>query len=108
MSGVATASDRVARQFHRDHPDELWVTDVTEHPTREGKVYCAVVLDAWSRRVIGWSIDSSPTTALVTNALGMAIDQRRPSESTVIHSDQGTQFTSWAFTRRAIDSGLLP
>ena len=108
VSGVATASDRVARQFHRDHPDELWVTDVTEHPTREGKVYCAVVLDAWSRRVIGWSIDSSPTTALVTNALGMAIDQRRPSESTVIHSDQGTQFTSWAFTRRAIDSGLLP
>jgi putative transposase len=108
VSGVATASDRVARQFHRDHPDELWVTDVTEHPTREGKVYCAVVLDAWSRRVIGWSIDSSPTTALVTNALGMAIDQRRPSESTVIHSDQGTQFTSWAFTRRAIDTGLLP
>ena len=108
VSGVATASDRVARQFHRDHPDELWVTDVTEHPTREGKVYCAVVLDAWSRRVVGWSIDSSPTTALVTNALGMAIDQRRPSESTVIHSDQGTQFTSWAFTRRAIDSGLLP
>jgi putative transposase len=108
VSGVATARDRVARQFHRDHPDELWVTDVTEHPTREGKVYCAVVLDAWSRRVIGWSIDSSPTTALVTNALGMAIDQRRPSESTVIHSDQGTQFTSWAFTRRAIDSGLLP
>ena len=95
VSGVATASDRVARQFHRDHPDELWVTDVTEHPTREGKVYCAVVLDAWSRRIIGWSIDSSPTTALVINALGMAIDQRRPSESTVIHSDQGTQFTSW-------------
>lgn len=108
VSGFATASDRVARQFHRNHPDELWVTDVTEHPTREGKVYCAVVLDAWSRRVIGWSIDSSPTTALVTNALGMAIDQRRPSECTVIHSDHGTQFTSWAFTRRAIDSGLLP
>ncbi len=90
------------------YPDELWVTDVTEHPTREGKVYCAVVLDAWSRRVIGWSIDGSPSTALVTNALGMAIDQRRPTNSTVIHSDQGTQFTSWAFTRRAVDSGLLP
>jgi putative transposase len=88
--------------------DELWVTDVTEHPTREGKVYCAVVLDAWSRRVIGWSIDGRPTTALVTNALGMAIDQRQPNRSTIIHSDQGTQFTSWAFTRRALDSGLLP
>src|SRR5713101_8632851 len=55
-----------------------------------------------------WSIDGSPSTALVTNALGMAIDQRRPTNSTVIHSDQGTQFTSWAFTRRAVDSGLLP
>ena len=108
VPGVVTAADRVERQFHRDNPDELWVTDVTEHPTREGKVYCAVVLDAWSRRVIGWSIDGSPSTALVTNALGMAIDQRRPTNSTVIHSDQGTQFTSWAFTRRAVDSGLLP
>jgi putative transposase len=108
VPGVITAADRVERQFHRDNPNELWVTDVTEHPTREGKVYCAVVLDAWSRRVIGWSIDGSPSTALVTNALGMAIDQRRPTNSTVIHSDQGTQFTSWAFTRRAVDSGLLP
>jgi len=86
----------------------LWVTDITEHPTREGKVYCAVVLDAWSRRVVGWSIDAKPSTALVTNALGMAIEQRRPHGDTVIHSHQGTQFTSWAFTRRAIDSGLLP
>jgi len=73
----------------------------------EGKVDCAVVLDVWNRRVVGWSIDASPTAALVTNALGMAIDSRGP-DGTVIHSDQGTQFTSWAFTRRAIDSGLLP
>lgn len=104
---VATAGDRVERQFRREEPDRLWVTDITEHPTREGKVYCAVVLDAFSRRVVGWSIDASPTAALVTNALGMAIDQREP-DGTVIHSDQGTQFTSWAFTRRALDSGLLP
>ena len=94
--------------FIATKPMKLWVTDVTEHPTREGKVYCAVVLDAWSRRVIGWSIDGRPTTALVTNALGMAIEQRRPNRRTIIHSDQGTQFTSWAFTRRALDSGLLP
>jgi hypothetical protein len=92
VPSVATAGDRVDRQFHRDHPNQLWVTDITEHPTREGKVYCAVVLDAWSRRVVGWSIDSTPTTALVNNALGMAIDQRRPQGETVIHSDQGTQF----------------
>lgn len=65
------------------------------------------MLDTFSRRVVGWSIDSSPTAALVTNALGMAIDARAP-RGTIIHSDQGTQFTSWAFTRRALDSGLVP
>ena len=58
---------------------------------------------------MGWSIDAHPTAALVTNALSMAIEQRKPPEgSTVIHSDQGTQFTSWTFTQRAIDSGLVP
>ena len=109
IANVATASDRVERSFGRSERDQLWVTDITEHPTREGKVYCAVVLDAWSRRVVGWSIDSSPSAALATNALGMAIEQRQPPEEmTVVHSDQGTQFTSWAFTRRAVDSGLLP
>ena len=102
-----TAGDLVNRDFARPGRDQLWVTDITEHPTREGKVYCCVVLDAHSRFVAGWSIDSSPTAALVTNALGMAIERRQP-RGTVIHSDQGTQFTSWAFTRRAVDSGLLP
>jgi putative transposase len=109
VANVATAEDHVQRQFGREGRDQLWVTDITEHPTREGKVYCAVVLDTFSRRVVGWSIDSHQTAALVTNALGMAIEQRRPADgATVIHSDQGTQFTSWAFTQRALDSGLLP
>lgn len=103
-----TAGDLVDRQFQQTQPNRLWVTDITEHPTREGKVYCAAVLDAFSRRIVGWSIDATPTTALVTNALGMAIDQRTPPAGTIIHSDQGTQFTSWAFTRRALDSGLVP
>ena len=104
------AADLVNRNFDRPGPNQLWVTDITEHPTREGKVYCAVVLDTYSRRVVGWSIDSSPTAALVTNALGMAIDSRLDPASqsgTVIHSDQGVQFASWAFTRRAKDSGLV-
>ncbi|GLY92595.1 IS3 family transposase [Actinoallomurus iriomotensis] len=85
------AKDLVDRQFARTGPNQLWVTDITEHPTREGKVYCAVVPDAYSRRVVGWSIDSSPTAALVTNALGMAIDSRTPPKGAIIHSDQGTQ-----------------
>ena len=86
----------------------MWVTDIAEHPTREGKVYYTVVLDVYSRRVVGWSIDASQTAALVTNALGMAIDSRRPAAgATLIHSGHGVQFTTWAFTRRALDSGLV-
>jgi putative transposase len=102
------AADLVDRDFARPGPNQLWVTDITEHPTREGKLYCAVVLDAYSRRVVGWSIDASPTAALVTNALGMAIQARTPPAGAIVHSDQGVQFASWAFTQRATDSGLVP
>jgi putative transposase len=102
------AADLVDRNFARTGPNQLWVTDITEHPTREGKLYCAVVLDAYSRRVVGWSIDATPTAALVTNALGMAIQTRTPPAGAIIHSDQGVQFASWAFTQRAKDSGLVP
>jgi putative transposase len=102
------AADLVDRNFTRTEPNQLWVTDITEHPTREGKVYCAVVLDSFSRRVVGWSIDAAPTAALVTNALGMAIDRRIPPTGAIVHSDQGVQFASWAFTQRARGSGLLP
>ena len=109
MPGQASADDLVDRRFRREGPNQLWLTDITEHPTREGKVYCTVVLDAYSRRVIGWSISHNPTAALTTNALGMAIEQREAQRgSTVIHSDHGTQFTSWAFTERARQSGLVP
>jgi putative transposase len=83
------AADLVDRDFARPGPNQLWVTDITEHPTREGKLYCAVVLDAYSRRVVGWSIDASPTAALVTNALGMAIQARTPPAGAIVHSDQG-------------------
>jgi putative transposase len=99
---IATAADLVERRFDRPAPDQLWVTDITEHPTREGKLYCCVVLDVFSRRVVGWSIDAHQATPLVTNALGMAIHNRNPRpEQTVIHSDHGSQYTSWAFTQRA-------
>ncbi len=108
MHQTPTAADLVDRHFTRQAPNQLWVTDITEHPTREGKVYCAVVLDVFSRKVVGWSIDSTQTAALVTNALGMAIGNRRPQAGTLIHSDHGVQFTSWTFTRRAQESGLIP
>jgi putative transposase len=103
-----TAGDLVHRQFSRAAPDQLWVTDITEHPTREGKVYCAVVLDTFARRVVGWSIDSTQTAALVTSALDMAIRNRAAQPGLLIHSDHGVQYTSWAFTDRARATGLLP
>ena len=84
------AAALVDRNFTRSEPNQLWVTDITEHPTREGKLYCAVVLDSFSRRVVGWSIDATPTAALVTNALGMAIQTRTPPAGAVIHSDPGS------------------
>jgi putative transposase len=83
--------DLVRRRFTADAPDRLWMTDITEHPTREGKVYCCTVLDAFSRMVVGWSIDSSQTALLVTNALGMAITRRSPQREAIIHSDRGVQ-----------------
>ncbi|WP_122503436.1 IS3 family transposase, partial [Mycobacterium kansasii] len=86
-----TATDLVERMFTREAPNRLWVTDITEHRTYEGKLYCAVVLDTFSRRVVGWSIDSSQTAALVTNALGMAIANRDPQVGVIVHSDHGVQ-----------------
>lgn len=86
---TATAEDLVDRRFARNEPNQLWVNDITEHPTREGKVYCCVILDVFSRKVVGWSIDSSQTAALVTNALSMALQNRRPTNSTIIHPDHG-------------------
>jgi putative transposase len=103
-----TVTDLVKRQFTAGGPNRLWVTDITEHPTREGKVYCCVVIDVFSRRVVGWAIDTVQRSDLATNALGMAIDSRRPSPGAIIHGDHGTQFTSWAFTARAKNAGLLP
>jgi len=95
-SGLAqvTSLDLVKRNFRRAAPNQLWLTDITEHPTQEGKVYCCAVLDAFSRRIVGWSIDSTQTSQLVMNALGMATAKRHPDGELVIHSDRGAQFTS--------------
>lgn len=104
----ATADDLVHRRFTVNGPDRLWCSDITEHPTREGKIYCAAVLDVYSRRIIGWSLGERQTTGLVTDALAMSMLRRNPEpESTIRHSDHGTQFTSWAFGKRLRDAGLL-
>ncbi len=103
---AATHSDLVNRNFTATRENQLWCTDITEHPTREGKVYCCAVIDAYSRRIVGWAIDSRQTASLVLSALDMAIASRSP-DRTVIHSDHGAQFTSWAFSRRITEAGLV-
>jgi putative transposase len=112
-TGPATEDDLVHRQFAVEASDRLWLTDITEHPTAEGKVYCCAVMDAYSRRIIGWSIAHHMQTALVLDALGMAILRRRAGRAdtgggTILHSDHGTQFTSWAFGQRLRAAALLP
>jgi len=102
------ADDLVNREFDPAVPDRLWVMDVTEHPTEEGKLYLAVVIDAFSRRVVGWSIADHIRSELVVDALQMAIWRRRPPEGTTIaHSDHGSTYTSWAFGRRLRAAGIL-
>src|SRR5215207_2804661 len=83
------SDDLVHRQFRPDRPDRLWVQDVTQHPTGEGWVYLAVVIDAWSRRVVGWSIADHLRTELVVDALEMACLRRRPTHGAIAHSDHG-------------------
>lgn len=106
--GKPSSLDLVHRRFRADGPDRLWMTDITEHPTREGKIYCCAVIDAFSRMVVGWSIDSRQTGLLVTNALGMALNPRAPREGGIIHSDQGVQFGSWVFSQKVTEAGLAP
>jgi len=87
-----SSDDLVRRAFDPTEPDRLWMMDVTEHPTAQGKVYLAVVLDAFSRRIVGWSIADHIRAELVVDALQMAAQGRRPPEGqTVAHSDHGSQ-----------------
>lgn len=101
------SDDLVVRQFRPTEPDRLWVADITEHPTGDGKVYAAVVIDAYSRLVVGWSIADHLRAELVVDALDMARWRRRPRPGTIHHSDHGTQYTSWAFGQRLRQAGLL-
>ena len=101
------APDLVERDFTATGPDELWVADITYVATWAGFLYLAVVVDAWSRRVIGWAMAQHLRTELVLTALEMAIRQRRPSGA-IHHSDQGSQYTSLAFGKRCQEAGVRP
>jgi putative transposase len=108
LVNAATEEDLVKRAFTATWPDALWLTDITEHPTSEGKLYCAAVMAVFSRKIIGWSIAARQNTELVINALSMAVTRRQPEKGrTVLHSDHGTQYTAWAFGKRIRDAGIL-
>jgi len=100
--------NQLQRQFQHDEPDIAWVTDIAYIRTHEGWLYLAAVLDLHSRAVVGWSMGSSMQTSLVLDALTMAVLRRRPKDSVVIDSDQGSQFGSDEFNRWCKDNRLSP
>lgn len=102
----APSDDLVDRLFDVAGPDRLWVADITRHRTGEGWLYGAFVIDAWSRRVLGWSLGEHCRTELVADALDMALWRRQGADGCVHHSDHGCQYTSWAFGHRLREAGL--
>jgi putative transposase len=102
------AADLVRRDFRAAGPDRLWVADITYVPTWQGYVFLACVLDAWSRKVVGWSMRDDLKTELALDALGMALTRRRPRPGLVHHSDRGSQYTSLAFGKTIEAAGVLP
>jgi putative transposase len=102
------AADLVRRQFQASGPDRLWVADITYVSSWEGYVFLACVIDAWSRKVVGWSMRDDLRSELVVDALGMALTRRRPKPGLVHHSDRGSQYTSLAFGKTIEQAGVLP
>jgi putative transposase len=101
------APDLVERDFSSEGPDRLWVADITYIPTWAGFLYLAVVLDAWSRKIVGWAMATHLRTELVLDALNMALGQRH-ADDVIHHSDQGCQYTSIAFGLRCKQAGVRP
>lgn len=101
------APDLVDRCFKASAPNQLWVADITYVPTWANFLFLAVVIDVWSRKVVGWAMAADMKTELIINALDMAVAQRQP-RNVVLHSDQGTQYTSVAFSQRCKEAGVRP
>lgn len=101
------AEDLVERVFKADEPNQLWIADITYVPTLSGFLYLAVIIDVFSRKVVGWAMRNHLETELVLAALTMAIEQRKP-KNVIHHSDQGTQYTSLSFGKRCKELGVRP
>jgi putative transposase len=104
--GPAVHDDHVQRDFTADAPDRVWLTDITEHPTAQGKVYCCAIKDVFSNRIVGYAIDERMTAALAVTALRTAVARRRPRGVVVVHSDRGGQFRARSFRAVLTAAGL--
>ena len=104
--GPAVHDDHVQRNFTAERPDEVWLTDITEHPTSEGKVYCCAVKDVFSNRIVGYALDGRMTTQLTVTALRTAVARRQPSGVVIVHSDRGSQFRARGYRAVLAVAGL--
>lgn len=95
------------RRFTPSTPNRLWVADLTQHQTGEGWLYLATVIDAFSRKVVGWAMGERATASLAVKAVNMAVWNRRPDPGLVHHSDHGSQYTAMAFGKTLKDAGIL-
>lgn len=102
------ATDLVRRNFTADEPDKVWFADITYVPTWEGWLFLAVVMDACTKRIVGWSMRDDLKAEIVLDALGMATTRRKPGPGLIHHSDRGAQYRSYAFGRTLRESGILP
>lgn len=101
------APNLLDQRFVADAPDQVWVGDITFVPTRNGWLYLAILLDLFSRKIIGWSMSSSPSADLVMNALEMGVQRRRPKAGLIHHTDQGSQYTSTRYQERLMELGAI-
>ena len=104
--GPAVHDDYVNRDFSAARPDQVWVTDITEHPTDQGKLYCCAIKDLFSNRIVGYAIDERMTAQLAVTALRTAVARRRPTGVVVVHSDRGSQFRARSFRAVLAAAGL--
>jgi putative transposase len=106
--GPPPAEDLVQRSFATTQADKIWVADITYVATDEGFLYLAFILDVYSRRIVGWAMESHLRTELVVDALQMAVWRRKPAPGLVHHSDQGVQYTALSFSKRLREVGITP
>ena len=105
--GAVYAPNRVQQQFRAPAPNRVWTSDITALPTGDGWVYLAVVLDLYSRRIVGWAVRPTLATALIIDAFEMAVARRHPAPGVVLHSDRGCQYTSETYQAHLRQHGVV-